>query len=195
MCSRVPFCCFHSLRQVSVDEDLCADPEKGHVSSSEVLQDRHSAFSALHVFFLHLGTKGTRSSSYWSESEAIELPFFPLSLSILTFGAVYRTFWSLNARHSAEFLWEASPSCSQSFGRRQWRLAFLMMPPTSELKGQAVKCNGQRGTNHLTVPRLALTAHNFPEGLAVGALHPSEPLSEFRDSSCWKNNEEYHNIH
>ena len=144
--------------------------------------------SVHYTFFLHLGTKGTRSSSYWSESEAIELPFFPLflsfSLSILTFGAVYRTFWSLNARHSAEFLW-ASPSCSQS-GRRQWRLAFFMMPPTSELKGQAVKCNGQRGTNDLTAPRLALTAHNFPEGLAVGALHPGEPLSEFRDSSCWK---------
>ena len=30
--------------------------------------------------------------------------FLSLSLSILTFGAVYRTFWSLNARHSAEFL-------------------------------------------------------------------------------------------
>ena len=57
MCSRVPFCCFHSLRQVSVDEDLCADPEKGHVSSSEVLQDRHSAFSALHVFFCILEQK------------------------------------------------------------------------------------------------------------------------------------------
>ena len=105
MCSRVPFCYFHSLRQVSVDEDLCADPEKGHVSSSEVLQDRHSAFSALHVFFCILEQKArdpppteakVRPSSY--------LFFLSFSLSILTFGAVYRTFWSLNARHSAEFL-------------------------------------------------------------------------------------------
>ena len=54
----------HSLEQVSVDEDLCADPEKGHVSSSEwLLQDRHSA-SSYTPFFWHLGTKGTRSSSY-----------------------------------------------------------------------------------------------------------------------------------